>query len=102
VKAVTAAQRRRAEGDEVPLVYAHWVGYILTTANTWKTPIADFELDVDFPEGEFVSLCWDGPVERVGTTRFRAARKGFVPGKDLTVYFLEVGERPPGAKRQKP
>jgi hypothetical protein len=102
VKAVEAAQRRRAEGEQLPLVYAHWVGYILTTANTWKTPIADFELDVDFPEGEFASFCWDGPVERLGKTRLRAARKDFVPAEELKVYFLEVGERPPGAKRQKP
>jgi len=102
VEAVEAAQRRRAEGGKLPLVYLHWVGYVLTTANTWKTPIEDFELDVDFPEGEFVSFCWDGPVERVGKTRLRAARKDFVPAEELKVYFLEVGERPPGAKRQKP
>lgn len=102
VEAVEAAQRRRAEGGKLPLVYLHWVAYVLTTANTWKTPIEDFELDVDFPEGEFVSLCWDGPVERIGKTRVRAARKDFVPAKELSVYFLEVGERPPGARRKKP
>lgn len=66
-----------------------WVRYILTTANTWKTPIRDFELVVERDPGEFVSFCWDGPVEKIGANTFRARMKDFVPSKELTVYFLQ-------------
>ena len=58
--------------------WTRWVKYILTTANTWKTPIRDFELELEFPEGEYVSLCWDGNVELD------------VDGKDLQ-FILEDG-----------
>jgi hypothetical protein len=66
-----------------------WVRYILTTANTWKTPIRDFELIVERDPGEFVTFCWDGPVEKTGANTFRAQMKDFVPNKELTVYFLQ-------------
>lgn len=66
-----------------------WVRYILTTANTWKTPIKDFELIVERDPGEFVTFCWDGPVEKAGANSFRARIKDFVPSKELTVYFLQ-------------
>jgi hypothetical protein len=70
-----------------------WVKYILTTANTWKTPIRDFELVIEYPEGEYVSLCWDGKLEKAGPRTFRTALKDFVPKDELTVYFF----RPPSA-----
>jgi len=66
-----------------------WVRYILTTANTWKTPINDFELIVERDPGEFVTFCWDGPVEKTGANTFRSQMKDFVPSKELTVYFLQ-------------
>lgn len=65
-----------------------WVRYILTTANTWKGPIQDFELIVERDPGDLVTFCWDGPVERIGPDRFRARRQGFRPEKDLTVYYV--------------
>ena len=68
---------------------ASWVRYILTTANTWKTPIRDFELVIDRDPGEFVTFCWDGPVEKVAANTFRARVKDFIPSKELTVYFLQ-------------
>jgi hypothetical protein len=68
---------------------SHWVKYILTTANTWKTPIREFELLVDAGSADAMAFCWDGAVERLGVGRLRAARRDFVPGRELTVYFWE-------------
>ncbi len=65
----------------------NWVSYILTTANTWKTPLEDFELTVEGKKGDIISFCWDGPVEKIGSEKFRAQVKDFVPKKDLKVYF---------------
>jgi hypothetical protein len=67
---------------------AVWVKYILTTANTWKTPIRDFELTVERQEGSYVSFCWDGPVKKSGPRTFKAAMKDFVPSRELTVFFF--------------
>jgi Domain of unknown function (DUF4424) len=68
--------------------HSKWVEYILTTANTWKTPIRDFELVLEYPEGEYVSLCWDGKIERSGPRTFRSVLKDFVPKRELRVYFF--------------
>jgi hypothetical protein len=72
-----------------------WVKYILTTANTWKTPIQDFELEVEYPEGEFVSLCWDGKLQRAGPRTFKSVLKDFVPRQELKVYFFRPASRTP-------
>ncbi len=64
-----------------------WVSYILTTANTWKTPLEDFELVIEGKKGDLISFCWDGPVEKIGPSKFRAQVKDFVPNKELKVYF---------------
>lgn len=64
-----------------------WVSYILTTANTWKTPLEDFELIVEGKKGDLISFCWDGPVEKIAPEKSRAQVKDFVPKKDLKVYF---------------
>jgi Domain of unknown function (DUF4424) len=50
--------------NSVPFFY---VDFILTTANTWKTPIEDFTLIVERPHSkgareDLVSFCWNGPV----------------------------------------
>lgn len=65
-----------------------WVTYILTTANTWQTPIKDFELIVAGEKGDLVTFCWDGPVEKTSDVRYRATKADFVPDKDLKIYFL--------------
>jgi len=71
-----------------------WVDYILTTANSWKTPIEDFELIVEKSERpdakEFVSFCWDGPVQKLDATHFVARTKDFVPKRELHIAFFEV------------
>lgn len=85
--AATAARLRR-EGT-----YRGWqaVDYILTTANTWKEPIGDFELVIERDPTHVVTFCWDGKVERQGKTRLVARKKGFVPARELTVYFIPTG-----------
>ncbi len=72
------------------MVLAEWVNYILTAANSWKTPIRQFELIVERPEGDVVSFCWDGKVQKVDKTRFRAKAQDFVPAKELVVCFFQV------------
>jgi hypothetical protein len=68
------------------------VDYILTTANTWKTPIREFELVVERDPNQVVTFCWDGKVEREGRTRLVARKKRFVPERELTVYFIPTGQ----------
>ncbi|MBK8726784.1 MAG: DUF4424 family protein [Holophagaceae bacterium] len=90
VKALTAmaAKREAAAPTSGAYVSATWVKYILTTANTWKTPIEDFELRIEKPEGGLVSLDWGGPVERLPGGILRASKKKFTPTKELSVYFF--------------
>lgn len=78
-----------ASGSRSESVVVSWVNYVLTTANTWKTPIEQFELVVERPERALVSFCWDGKVEKMSPTRFRAMAKDFVPTAELTVLFAE-------------
>lgn len=72
-----------------------WVDYILTTANSWKTPIHDFELIIEKPPLQFpgrtsyVSVCWDEPLEKVDAIHFRSHIADFVPSKELQVTYLE-------------
>lgn len=81
------AMRKGRDGDT--FVYPTWVNYILTTANTWQTPIKDFELIIQREKNDLVTFCWDGPVENIGDGKFRADKSDFVPSKDLRIYFLK-------------
>jgi hypothetical protein len=83
-----AAKREASAPSSGVYVNARWVKYILTTANTWKTPIGEFELRIEKPVDSLVSLAWDGPVERLPGGALRMARKNFVPAKELSVYFF--------------
>ena len=72
-----------------------YVDFILTTANTWKTPIEDFTLIVKRTHrkdslGDYVSFCWDGPVTRIDTDHFSAHATNLVPAKELRVGFFSV------------
>lgn len=71
-------------------VIPRWVKYVLTTANTWKSPIRDFELLVEDEEHDVASFCWEGSIERSGPRQLRAARRDFVPRNELTVYFFRT------------
>lgn len=78
-----------------------WIDYILTTANTWKKPIKQFELIVEKPQPDgtwrvgrahwYVSFCWDGKVEQPDSNHFVARARNFVPVKELHVMFLGPG-----------
>jgi len=72
-----------------------YVDFILTTANTWKTPIEDFTLIVDRPHfkgslADYVSLCWDGPIVQIDAGHFSAHANNFVPKEELRVGFIDV------------
>jgi len=77
------------KGPPEPYAEAVWLDYILTTANSWKTPIKEFELVVEKSKpADLVSFCWDGPVVRVDADHFAAKLANFVPTKELQVLFL--------------
>jgi len=72
-----------------------YVDFILTTANTWKTPIEDFSLIVERPHlkddsGDFVSFCWNGPITKSDSDHFVAKATDFVPKKELRIGFFHV------------
>ncbi len=74
--------------------YAGWVKYILTTAKSWKTPIKDFELDVEispasiFATPKYVSFCWNGKFETIDKGSRSIRVKDFNPDQDLTVFYF--------------
>ena len=78
-----------------------WIDYILTTANTWKKPIKQFELIVERPQSNGswrvgrahwdVSFCWDGKVEQPDQNHFVARARNFIPAKELHVMFFGLG-----------
>jgi hypothetical protein len=78
------------------LVYMQWIKYILTTANTWKTPVKNFEMVVEEPESDGnpqflgTGVCWDGGVQRVDKTHLLARRTNFIPTRELAVYYFQV------------
>jgi hypothetical protein len=68
-----------------------WVDYILTTANTWKTPIKQFELEVETPgaaKHAYLSFCWNGPILSPDPDHFIARATNFVPMRELSVAFF--------------
>jgi hypothetical protein len=77
-----------------------YVDFILTTANTWKTPIEDFTLIVERPHwkdwksgndlGNYVSFCWDGPITKIDTDHFAAHAVNFIPRKEFRVGFFSI------------
>lgn len=80
-----------SKGKDAPYFY---VDFILTTANTWKTPIEYFTLIVERPHekdamADYVSFCWDGPVTKIDTDHFEAHATNFIPKKELRVGFFE-------------
>jgi hypothetical protein len=95
VSAVKDAKSRVPKKDEADDDWIEfvWVDYILTTANSWKTPIKNFELVIEKPEPlssgkSFVSFCWGGHVEKVDDRHFVVRAKNFVPRRELHVAFF--------------
>jgi hypothetical protein len=86
-------QKRLSSNTASGFVFVDYVNYILTTANTWKTPIKDFELVIDYSnpwslDPVLPSFCWDGPVERVDATHFSVKQRDLTPKKEFVVYFF--------------
>jgi hypothetical protein len=86
-------QKRLSTHNRSGLVFMDYVNYVLVSANTWKTPIRQFELVVDKTnawgkEPVFVSFCWDGPVDQIDPTHFSARKTDFIPTKDIAIYFF--------------
>lgn len=83
----------KADKEDGDWVGFTWVDYILTTANTWKTPIRDFQMIIERPPTDgtrrnLVSFCWDGPVKKVDANHFLVQQKDFVPTKEMHVGFF--------------
>jgi len=81
-----------SDQNSVPLSY---VDFILTTANTWKTPIEDFTLIVERPHlkgatQNFVSFCWDGSIVKLDADHFSAHIDNLIPKKELRIGFITV------------
>jgi hypothetical protein len=81
--------------DEHNIVPYSYVDFILTTANTWKTPIEDFTLIVDRPhlkdaQQNFVSFCWNGRVVKTDDDHFTAHRTNLIPTNELRIGFITV------------
>jgi hypothetical protein len=81
----------------------NYVDFILTTANTWKTPIEDFMLIVERARwknrkgesdlADYVSFCWDGPVSKIDADHFSAHVANLVPARELRIGFFSVTPR---------
>jgi hypothetical protein len=72
-----------------------YVDFILTTANSWKTPIEDFTLIVERPHfkdtlANYVSFCWDGSVSKLDADHFAVKATDFIPKKELRIGFFHV------------
>lgn len=99
----TTLQRIAYGQDKDKAASYDYVDFILTTANTWKTPIEDFTLIVERPHwknnrgesllGDYISFCWDGPVTKVDADRFSAHTFNLIPSKDLRIGFFIVEHR---------
>jgi Domain of unknown function (DUF4424) len=82
----------KPQSDYGSPLWISYVSFILTTANTWKTPIEDFTLIVERPhdpkEKTYVSFCWDGPVTQVDADHFSAHITDLVPKKELMIGYI--------------
>jgi len=95
-KGLTDQETKNYKAGEEPLGMA-WVDYILTTANSWKTPIKDFTLIIDRRGDsphvagvgvQYVSLCWDGPIKKPDADHLLVHETNFVPKKEIHVAFF--------------
>jgi hypothetical protein len=76
--------------EEEERIDSPWVEYVLTTANTWKGPIEDFELIVEGGPRIPASFAWPRPVERIGRNCYRVRIKNFQPKRNLVIRFFEL------------
>jgi len=82
-------------GDAKTSVPVFFVDFILTTANTWKTPIEDFTLNVERFQAKgadqsFVSFCWDGSIQKIDPNNFTMHVNNLIPKKELRIGYIQV------------
>jgi len=84
-------KRHPVKNPDEPALYEKQIQYILTTANNWSGPIADFKLTViaDSPD-DIVLTCLLG-LKRLGPTRYELVRNNFRPVRDLDLLILHAG-----------
>jgi Domain of unknown function (DUF4424) len=80
--------------------YAHWVDFILTTANTWRRPIEDFTLNVERSQpdadGEtLITFCTPAPVQKMDANHFQMHLSNYVPTSELHIGFFDLPARVP-------
>lgn len=78
-----------ANGDSYVLGTAHFIDYVLRTANSWAGPIGTFRLTVDKGAAEnIVSLCADG-LKKTGPTTFVMEKTDYTPKDDLRILIVK-------------
>jgi hypothetical protein len=78
--------RLKALRDEGKAPDALTLGYILTTANNWQGPIAEFNLKIDPGSDSIASLCPPPGTKAGAPLEWHATN--FTPEKDLKVLFF--------------
>ncbi len=86
VKRLTVTE---ADGTSYVMGTAHFIDYVLRTANSWAGPIGTFRLTVDkgAPEN-IVSLCAEG-LEKTGPTTFVMEKTDYTPKDDLRILIVK-------------
>ncbi|MCW5717753.1 MAG: DUF4424 domain-containing protein [Bauldia sp.] len=85
---IAAARRLMGPDANFPYLNEQRIEYILTTANTWASPIRDFTLTVDkgAPDA-LVSFCGEG-VTRTSDTTFVDRETDYYPERELHVLIV--------------
>lgn len=86
VKRLTVTE---ADGTSYVMGTAHFIDYVLRTANSWAGPIGTFRLTVDKGAAEnIVSLCAEG-LKKTGPTTFVMEKTDYTPKDDLRILIVE-------------
>jgi hypothetical protein len=64
------------------------VGYILTTAKNWRTPIKYFRLTIYKSPQEKIGVCFDHKLIKNSDTQYECHIKNFIPKRNLKVYYF--------------
>jgi hypothetical protein len=85
--AVTAEQ-----GGDGTQLGDYYLGYILTTAGNWRSPIGDFRLVVDKGRASnIVAFCETG-VRRLNATQFEVRHRNWRPTRNLDILIAQTEE----------
>ncbi|MCC6736827.1 MAG: DUF4424 domain-containing protein [Bauldia sp.] len=85
---IAAARRLMGNDPNFQILNEQRIEYVLTTANTWASPIRDFTLTVDKGSPDaLVSFCGEG-VTRTSDTTFEDRETDFYPLRELDVLIV--------------